>query len=66
MANLDATPAKGNILEFPATTSVRLRQASEGNPWQRLTADLVKAKAARGDLEPAVLDALLLAAGVAP
>jgi hypothetical protein len=36
------------------------------NPWHELTAELVKAKAARGELEPALLDALLLAAGVTP
>lgn len=68
MANLVASPPKGNILEFPARTGVRLpgiaRQASHDNPWQALTRAMLLEKARIGQLEPELLAYILDAAGI--
>lgn len=69
MRNLDALPRKGNLIEFPARTGVRFpgpAQHAAHDPWQALTRSLILAKASRGELDPAILAALLDHAGVTP
>lgn len=42
------------------------RQARPVDPWQHLTAQIVMEKHRRGELDPAVLEALLSASGMQP
>jgi hypothetical protein len=53
--------AAPNVVAFPAAGPRPLRKP---DPWQCYTRKLVKAKAACGELPPAVLDFLMDAAGM--
>ncbi len=52
---------------FPSTTRTERREASStSNPWQHLNHVMVMKQAREGSLNPNVVEALLVAAGVAP
>ena len=63
MSSLHSVPPRdNNIISFPGTPKPESFQRA----YQRLTHALVMDKARRGELDPAIVEALLIGAGVAP
>jgi hypothetical protein len=53
-------PQLGNVV------ALKTAAANGADPWRRLTFDLLMKQNAEGGIHPAVLEAILTAAGVAP
>jgi hypothetical protein len=60
-------PSSSNVIRFPTLDRAGSPPTTDpGAPWRALTHALVMEKHRRGELEPGIVEALLVAAGVAP